>query len=87
MSLPLPQQENRMPKSPYNEYDPFDLLEQLATQNKSLHQQLAMVVSNQHALAAALNDQQLEIARLRNHITQITLGVNNEENSRPTRHP
>jgi TolA-binding protein len=87
MSLPLLQQENRMPKSPYNEYDPFDLLEQLASQNKSLHQQLAMIISNQHALAAALNDQQTQLSQLKKRIEELTLEVYYEENSRPFRRP
>jgi hypothetical protein len=80
-------------ENPFNDFDPYDMLQELARQNAELAEQFQMMVKNQHALAAALNDQHSQIEQQTRKIQQMQLlifnylrGTENEkENSRPTR--
>jgi hypothetical protein len=80
-------------QNPFNDFDPYDLLEELARQQSELAEQFQMMITNQHALAAALNDQHKEIAQQTRKIQQMQLLIfnyfkgqkNEKENSRPTR--
>jgi hypothetical protein len=80
-------------RNPFNDFDPYDLLEELARQNSELSEQFQMMIKNQQALAAALNDQNGQIQQQTHKIQQMQLMIfnylrgttNEKENSRPTR--
>jgi hypothetical protein len=80
-------------RNPFNDFDPYDLLEELARQNSELAEQFQMMIKNQQALAAALNDQNGQIQQQTHKIQQMQLMIfnylrgttNEKENSRPTR--
>jgi hypothetical protein len=80
-------------ENPFNDFDPYDMLQELARQNAELAEQFQMMVKNQHALAAALNDQNSQIEQQTRKIQQMQLMIfnylrgteNEKENSRPTR--
>jgi len=80
-------------ENPFNDFDPYDMLQELARQNAELAEQFQMMVKNQHALAAALNDQHSQIEQQTRKIQQMQLMIfnylrgtpNEKENSRPTR--
>jgi hypothetical protein len=79
--------------NPFNNFNPYDLLEELARQNAELNTQFQLMIKNQHALAAAVNDQHSQIEQQTKKIQQMQLlifnylrGIENEkENTRPTR--
>jgi hypothetical protein len=80
-------------ENPFNDFDPYDMLQELARQNAELAEQFQMMVKNQHALAAELNDQHSQIEQQTRKIQQMQLMIfnylrgtpNEKENSRPTR--
>mgnify|MGYP006281077625 CR=1 FL=1 len=79
--------------SKYSKFDPLELLEELARQNKELYQQFEIITANQHAIAHSLNActnrqnaQGQMINQLKREIQQLRYGdINEETNSRPTR--
>lgn len=64
-------------QNPFGDFDPYDLLEELARQNSELSEQFQMMVNNQHALAAALNEQQSHIQQQTQKIQQMQLLIFN----------
>jgi len=80
-------------ENPFQDFDPYDCLMELARQNKALAQEMQLIKTNQQQLAYAFNEnnnrlnaQGRLIALIQQRIFKHTLGDQDEEkNSRPTR--
>jgi hypothetical protein len=68
--------------NPFGNFDPYDCLMELTRQQKEMAAHIQMIVSNQHALAHALNEQQSHIEKLGLVIRQLQAHTYNFQNGK-----